>query len=173
MRTFQVAIGTAIVALLLALGAGALAGSWATAKTNKTVPTLIATGVSPAASQVSFADGFAPIVKNAVPAVVNVSSSRIVQTRGQNLPFFSNPFFRQFFGKNFEVPPSVQREQSLGSGVIVNGDGYILTNNHVIEGAKDVKVLLGDKRQFTARVVGSDPRTDLAVLKVDATNLPT
>jgi serine protease Do len=170
MRTLAV-----VVVLVLVLAAGVLAGSWATAKTGKTVPILVAASVSPAAAQVSFADGFAPIVQSARAAVVNVSSSRIVRSPGQSSPFFSDPFFRQFFGNQFgrnQGPPSAQREQSLGSGVIVNGDGYILTNNHVINGAKDIKVLLGDKRQFTARVVGADQRTDLAVLKVDANNLP-
>ena len=112
------------------------------------------------------------------PAVVNVWSSKIIRTPGGNIasPFFSDPFFRQFFGdalpKNFQSPPSAEREHSLGSGVIVNPGGYILTNYHVIDGAKDLKVLLGDKRQFEARIVGADAKTDIAVLKVDATNLP-
>lgn len=178
MKRFQVAASTAIVVVVIAAGAGTLAGSWATAKTGKTIPILVATSVSGAASRVSFEDGFAPVVKNAVPAVVNVSSSKIIRTPGGSIssPFFSDPFFRQFFGgslpKTFETPPSAEREHSLGSGVIVNPDGYILTNNHVVDGAKDVKVLLGDKREFQAKIVGTDAKTDIAVLKVDARNLP-
>ena len=178
MKRFQVAASTAAIALVIAAGAGTMAGSWATAKTGKTIPILMATQVSAAASQVNFQDGFAPIAKRAVPAVVNVSSSKVIRTPGGNTssPFFSDPFFRQFFGNtlpnNFKTPPSEEREHSLGSGVIVNPDGYILTNNHVIDGAKDVKVSLGDKREFQARIVGTDAKTDIAVLKIDAKDLP-
>lgn len=177
MKKFQVAASTAAIALLIAIGAGTVAGSWATAKTGKTIPILMAAQVSASGSKVSFEEGFAPVAKNAIPAVVNVSSSKIIRTKGSNpSTFFSDPFFRQFFGnslpKDFQTPPSAEREHSLGSGVIVNADGYILTNNHVIDGAKDITVLLADKRKFQARVVGADARTDLAVLKVDARNLP-
>jgi serine protease Do len=178
MKKFQVAASTAAIVLVIAVGAGTMAGSWATAKTGKTIPILIAAQVSSAAPKVSFEEGFAPVVKSTVPAVVNVSSSKVIRTPrgGIPSPFFSDPFFRQFFGDNapkfFQAPPSAQREHSLGSGVIINADGYILTNNHVIDAAKDVKVLLGDKREFQARVVGADARTDIAVLKVDAKNLP-
>ncbi len=178
MKRFQVAASTAVIALVVAVGAGTMAGSWATAKTGKTIPILMATQVSAAASQVNFQDGFAPIAKRAVPAVVNVSSSKVIRTPGGNTssPFFSDPLLRQFFGnavpKDFQTPPSEEREHSLGSGVIVNPDGYIVTNNHVVDGAKDVKVSLGDKREFQARIVGTDAKTDIAVLKIDAKNLP-
>ena len=89
-----------------------------------------------------------------------------------------DPFFRQFFGDNsdgqFNAPrlPQEQRERSLGSGVIVSPEGYILTNNHVVAGATEILVTTSDKHQYKARVVGTDPKTDLAVLKVDAANLP-
>lgn len=91
------------------------------------------------------------------------------------MPFLNDPFFRQFFGNQFgqQSQPRPEREQSLGSGVIVTSDGTILTNNHVIDGASDIKVELSDKREFSAKLVGSDPRTDIAVLKIDATGLPT
>ena len=166
------------VAIVVAAAAGALAGSWAVARTGRTVPIMMAAKVSASTGDVSFVDGFAPIVRQAVPAVVNVSSSRVVKTPGSatESPFFDDPFFRQFFGnqmpKQFQTPPSAQREQSLGSGVIVNASGYIITNNHVVNGAKDIKVLLGDKRLFSAKVIGTDPKTDIAVLKVNASNLP-
>lgn len=177
MKRLQVAASTAAIALVIAVGAGTVAGSWATAKTGRTIPILMAAQIS-GASKVSFEDGFASVVKRTVPSVVNVSSSKIIRTPGGSVssPFFSDPFFRQFFGntlpKDFQTPSSGEREHSLGSGVIVNPDGYILTNNHVIDGAKDVKVLLGDKREFQARIVGADAKTDIAVLKVDAKNLP-
>lgn len=177
MKHFQIAASTAAIALIVAAGAGTLAGSWTTARTGKTIPILMATPASAGGANVSFQNGFAPVVGRAIHAVVNVSSSKIIRTSGGNIssPFFSDPFFRQFFGnafpKNFQSP-SVEREHSLGSGVIVNPNGYILTNNHVIDGAKEVKVLLGDKREFEARIIGTDAKTDVAVLKVDAQNLP-
>jgi len=178
MKHLQVAASTAAIALIIAAAAGTLAGSWATAKTGKTIPILMATPVSAAASRVSFVDGFAPVVGRVIPSVVNVSSSKIIRTPGGSVssPFFSDPFFNQFFGnafpKDFQTPPTTEREHSLGSGVIVNPDGYILTNNHVIDGAKEVKVLLEDKREFDARIVGTDAKTDIAVLKIEAKNLP-
>jgi serine protease Do len=91
------------------------------------------------------------------------------------MPFFNDPFFQQFFGNQFgrQMQPRPEREQSLGSGVIVTSDGTILTNNHVIDGASDIKVQLSDRREFNAKLVGMDPRTDIAVLKIDATGLPT
>ena len=123
-------------------------------------------------------NSFAPIVKQVLPEVVNISTSKVVKTglSGQMMPM--DPFFRQFFGDNFDgqfnTPrfPQAQRERSLGSGVIVSPEGYILTNNHVVAGATEILVTTSDKHQYKARVVGTDPKTDLAVLKVDATNLP-
>ena len=89
-------------------------------------------------------------------------------------PFFNDPSFQQFFGDqapNFEQPKP-EREQGLGSGVIFGTNGYILTNNHVVDGATDVKVYLHDRREFQAHIVGRDAKTDIAVLKIDANNLP-
>jgi len=121
---------------------------------------------------------FAPLVKRVLPAVVNISSSKMVKTQGMNSPMM-DPFFRQFFGDEDDngslgrQRPSRQREQSLGSGVIVSPNGYIMTNNHVVDGATDVRVTMADKREFKARVVGTDPKTDIAVLKIEASDLPT
>ena len=129
-------------------------------------------------------NSFAPIVKKVLPEVVNVSTTKVVKTPAglsgqmpQTMPM--DPFFRQFFGNNFggqfNTPqiPREDRERSLGSGVIVSPEGYILTNNHVVAGATEVLVTTSDKHQYKARIVGTDPKTDIAVLKVDATNLPT
>jgi serine protease Do len=121
--------------------------------------------------------GFAPIVSPALPAVVNISSSKLMRMPNNGPSFFFNdPFFRRFFGDLFREAPSVppvQRERSLGSGVLVRPDGVILTNNHVIEGANEIRVVLADKREFLAKVTGTDPRSDIAVLKIDGTGLPT
>jgi serine protease Do len=115
---------------------------------------------------------FAPVVKNVLPSVVNISSSKVVKgtpEMGAQL----DPFFRQFFGEEggpFNVPKD-RREKSLGSGVIVSPEGYILTNNHVVDGATNVRVTLSDKRELEARIVGADPKTDIAVLKIEVSNL--
>jgi len=121
---------------------------------------------------------FAPIVKNAQPAVVSIASTKIVKMGAGDeglSPLFDDPMFRRFFGgpQNRSGKPREQREQGLGSGVIVSPDGYILTNNHVIEGANEIKVYTSDKREMKARVIGADPKTDIAVVKVEQKNLPT
>ena len=125
----------------------------------------------------NFANGFSSVLKPALPAVVNIHSSKVVKQRGNGMgPFQNDPFFQQFFGDQFgqgQAQPRSQREESLGSGVIVTSDGTIVTNNHVIDGASDIKVQLSDKREFTAKLVGTDPKTDVAVLKINATGLPT
>jgi serine protease Do len=140
---------------------------------GKATPT-IATDGAPV-SLGTFANGFSSVLKPALPAVVNIRSSKVVRTHGRDsmAPFFNDPFFRQFFGDQFgQQNPTPEREQSLGSGVIITSDGTILTNNHVIEGATDIKVYLSDKREFTAKLVGTDPKTDVAVLRIEAKDLP-
>jgi serine protease Do len=109
------------------------------------------------------------------PSVVNISTTRVINSRDEApFDFFDDPFFRRFFGDQFphQDVPKEHKEQSLGSGVIVSGDGYIVTNNHVIEKAQEIKVLLGDKRDFKAKLIGADPKTDIAVIKIDAKGLP-
>jgi serine protease Do len=106
---------------------------------------------------------FAPVVKRVAPAVVNVYSQSVVQTPVS--PIFSDPFFQRFFGATPEMRQRVQ--QSLGSGVIVRPDGVIVTNNHVIQGGQNIVVALADRREFKAKVMLADARTDLAVLKID------
>ncbi len=109
---------------------------------------------------------FAPLVRQAGPAVVNVFAQRMVRER-QAAPLFQDPFFRRFFGEGFESPRRRQ-VNSLGSGVIVDPKGLIVTNQHVIAGAEAIRVVLADRREFDAEVVVSDERTDLAVLRIDA-----
>ena len=127
---------------------------------------------------------FVPIVKAVTPTVVNISTTRVVHGGSgpggggggeQMAPFMDDPFFRQFFGdeffRRFQAPRD-RKESSLGSGVIVSPEGYIVTNNHVISKADEIKVLLNDKREFVGKVVGTDPKTDIAVVKIDAKDLP-
>ncbi len=112
---------------------------------------------------------YAPAVEIAAPAVVNINTSKLVAERA---PLFNDPFFRHFFGDDPAAIPRERLETSLGSGVIVSADGYILTNNHVIEGADEIAVSLRDGRNAQAKVVGTDPESDLAVLKIELPNLP-
>lgn len=144
-----------------------------------------AASIEPAAEIVSGAadrvigngtDSYAPVVAKVAPAVVTVRSERRAGLTQQRLPFLEDPRFRDFFGDRFGegVPtPGPQPGQGgLGSGVIVHSDGYILTNHHVIGGADKVRVELKDRRVFDATIVGSDEPSDLAVLKIEATELP-
>ncbi|MBB4658889.1 Do family serine endopeptidase [Parvularcula dongshanensis] len=114
---------------------------------------------------------YAPIVEEAAPAVVNVFSERTVQTRARSM--FDDPFFRDFFGDRGLGGRTRERvERSLGSGVIVDPEGVIVTNNHVVDGATAIRVVLADRREFDAEVVLADQQTDLAILRIDAEGLP-
>ena len=128
-------------------------------------------------SLADFKNGFTSVLDPALPKVVNISSTKLVKRQLQMPDPFNDPFFQQFFGDQAgpqRRPPQSQteREYSLGSGVIVSPDGYLLTNDHVVSGASDVEVFTQDHRKYKAKVVGTDSRTDVAVLKIDATGLP-
>ncbi len=125
-------------------------------------------------SQQGKAASLAPVIKRVSPSVVKVVITGAAENTGFE-DLNSNPLFRRFFGeqqgrgqRQMEAP----KQHGLGSGVIVTQDGYILTNNHVVDHATDVKVSLQDGREFTAKVVGTDPKTDLAVIKIEAKDLP-
>ncbi len=137
----------------------------------------------PAKSQISsksldiltqLSDAQSEVAAIATPSVVNISTMRVIKSRDE-APFdlFDDPFFRRFFGDQFPHPniPKEHKEQSLGSGVIVSEDGYIVTNNHVIEKAQEIKVLLSNKKDYNAKLIGADPKTDIAVIKIDGKGL--
>ena len=107
--------------------------------------------------------------RQAMPSVVNIFTT--TEARPQKNPFMDDPFFKKFFGDQFEDQQD-DKQSSLGSGVIVSPQGYILTNNHVVEAADEIEVALADGRKASAKVVGTDPETDLAVIKIDLPNLP-
>lgn len=142
---------------------------------QNTAPKTNITRVSPASS----ADvnqtlvSLAPVIKKVIPAVVNISTKTKYEVNQQLNPLFNDPFFRQFF--NFDprkLQPQTREAVSVGSGVIVDaGKGFILTNNHVIDGADEVFVTLNDKRRLKAKLIGADKETDLAILQVEAENL--
>jgi Do/DeqQ family serine protease len=110
------------------------------------------------------------VVEKVGPAVVRIDSSRTVNSKVPDA--LKNPFFRQFFGSEFPTEPKERVERGTGSGFIINGDGQILTNAHVVQGADTVNVTLKDGRSFVGKVMGADPVTDVAVVKIQANNLP-
>jgi Do/DeqQ family serine protease len=118
----------------------------------------------PARAVASFRDA----ARRALPAVVNIFTSQ--EIKRQRSPFLDNPLLRQFFGDPLDAGPL--RREGLGSGVIVSEDGYILTSNHVIESVDQIEIALADSRKVRARVIGTDPETDLAVLKIEVEKLP-
>jgi serine protease Do len=121
---------------------------------------------------------YSPIVKAVTPSVVKITTStKTRQVAMQGAPGMDNPLLRRFFGDQLDQPGMgrpmpMPRQEGLGSGVLISEDGYILTNNHVVDGADQVKVTLRDGRELEAKVIGRDPKTDLAVVKVDAKDLP-
>jgi serine protease Do len=116
---------------------------------------------------------YADVVSRVTPAVVTIHSQMRVR-QPQQYPFMDDPFFRRFFGERGPSQAPTERQRvGLGSGVIIDASGYVLTNHHVIDGAEQIKVDLTDNRSFDAKVVGADAPSDLAVLKIDASNLPT
>jgi serine protease Do len=117
----------------------------------------------------------AEVVAAVKPSVVNIASTKTIKGGGaMSSPFFHDPSFRRFFGDDprFSERQKDYKQSGLGSGVIVDKDGYILTNNHVIKGADEIKVTLSDKREFKGKVIGTDQKTDLAVIRIESDNLP-
>src|SRR5881296_1258147 len=168
----QTPVWAAITALGIALMVGGLTSPIVHSSTEEPSYTVASETRMP----VVFEQGFSPVVRSSAPSVVNISSSRIVRSPEgvPDAPFLNDPFLRRFLGpdfmRQFRVPRE-RREHSLGSGVIVNSAGYLLTNNHVIEGATDIKVVLSDNREMEGKIVGTDPGTDIAVVKIPTDHL--
>ena len=179
-HTVRVRRSVALVALAAALLIGGTL-DWAITSDNTVLgaSSPVTLRVAPANSSPAPVgqDSYADILEPLLPAVVNIRSSKTVTTQSGRSPFEDDPFFRRFFGNPFgegeQGQPRERRQRGLGSGVIVSPDGYILTNNHVVAGATEIEVTLKDKRQLKATIVGTDPRTDIAVLKIPATGLAT
>ncbi len=158
-----------MIAGLLILGSVAfVAGEYATYSHASGAVTPVAQGTAP---------GFTEVAKAVTPAVVNITAARVARGRDFRMP--RDPM-EEFFGSPFGPPdgprgphsPREPRGGGMGSGVIVSPDGYVITNNHVVEGANELTVTLPDKREFKGKIIGTDPKTDLAVVKVDAAGLP-
>ena len=167
--TKRIALGSALVLT------GALAG-WSAGDMGvsnaATPPTTAAIERSLERTDTGAAASYAPVVERVTPAVVTIRSERTIRTSAPQFP--DNPLFREFFGERFDPRQMPERRQGgMGSGVIVRADGYILTNEHVVSGAEEVNIELTDGRTFDAKVVGTDKATDLAVLKIDGTDLQT
>ncbi|WP_104696942.1 MULTISPECIES: Do family serine endopeptidase [unclassified Helicobacter] len=112
-------------------------------------------------------------IKEAISVVVNISTQKKIKTQFQNNPMFNDPFFQQFFGDLYNQIPKDRIERALGSGVIISSDGYIVTNNHVIDGADKILVTLPNStKEYNATLVGTDPDSDLAVIRIDKKDLP-
>jgi len=137
------------------------------------VPALAEDAVPTSPQQINLT--FAPVVKMVAPAVVNIYTKKVVKQQALS-PFFDDPFFKQFFGDQLNFGRSRERIQNaLGSGVIVQPDGLVVTNNHVIEGADEIRVVLNDGREFEAKVVSQEEQLDLALVRIDTkgAKLPT
>src|SRR2546421_1552168 len=145
---------------------------WLPPRAGAQVPLSITQPSSAGPMQVAARTGPAPAsyydaVQRATPSVVNIFTSK--EIRSPRHPLLNDPIFRRFFG---DQPEEAQRASSLGSGVIVSTSGYIITNSHVVEAADEIEVALADGKKLLAKVVGNDPDTDLAVLRVNGENLP-
>jgi len=168
--------GRAPLALVAALflGVGLVAGARLAQRVDpgaRAAPPAAAAPAAPAALAPPGGD-FSGIARRATPAVVNISALQVYRT--ERSPFFSDPFFRDFFGRDLPFRmPQEERKTSLGSGVIVSPDGVIVTNNHVIEHARQIAITTADRRRLKGTLVGTDPVTDIAVIKVEGKGFPT
>src|SRR5260370_28747416 len=170
MNSFHIRRSTAVLVLIIAMLVGGLVASLSM---NHAVPAFVSADAHAASYEAGSLTTFAPVVKRVMPAVVNISSKKVVKNQMSGPEgMFDDPIFRRFFGGRAPQMPRERRAESLGSGVIVSPDGYILTNNHVVEGATQVKVSFNDQREFPAKVVATGRPTHIAMLKMATTTLP-
>jgi serine protease Do len=170
MNLQQIRLAAATLALGASVGAWSIYGNAApAADVLAAVPAPVAANAPALAGG---RDSYAPIVDKVAPAVVTVRAEQRVRV-AQQFPFADDPMFRRYFGDRMpQERPEPRPRGALGSGVLVSGDGFILTNHHVVDGASEIAVELTDGRSFKAKVVGSDPPSDLAVLKIDGRDFP-
>jgi Do/DeqQ family serine protease len=168
-RKYQMGVVASIMFGIGSMAGGAFVGT--SAMHAGAAPEAVVTAAAPQVREAAtMPTTFAPVVKSVLPAVVNISSTRVIRTTGNQFPGNQFPGFPGFPG--FQSPERPQRQSGEGSGVIISADGYIVTNAHVVDGATELSVVMSDKRELKARVVGTDPKTDVALVKVDANNLP-
>lgn len=165
-RRKRIVIAAVMALTTTAFGCGRMPWSSTPTPSPNSVPAVTESGQP--IERTAGANSYADVVNLVAPAVVTIHSARRVRAPRQH-PFFDDPRFREFFE---QMPRTPQRQQGLGSGVIVGANGHILTNHHVIDGAEEIRVELNTRRIYLAEVVGTDRPSDLAVLKIDESNLP-
>src|SRR5580700_6517247 len=171
-KSISVWAGAVTAAALIASGTTAFSATPGDENGQKT-PLSIKVDNAPIDRDPKLGNSFAPIVQKVITSVVQVD----VTGKSNNARMLGNSDLqdqlRRFFGRGFQIPdqPETPNQKALGSGVIISADGYILTNNHVVENSKTIQVTLNDGRKFSAKVIGTDPETDVALVKIDATNL--
>jgi serine protease Do len=158
-----------LLACLACLGAGLVIGTRVSSRTGQEA-TVAASPPEPSRGLLAPGPDFASIAKRATPAVVNISALQVYRT--ERSPFFSDPFFQDFFGDDPFRIPLEERKTSLGSGVIVSADGIVVTNNHVVEQSREITVTTADRRRHKVSSVATDPVTDIAVLRIEGAHLP-
>jgi serine protease Do len=164
-----IAVTFALVGIIIGLGISTSLNIHSTAHSE--VPTISKEAIETLSKT---GQAMAEVVAAVKPAVVNISSTRTIKSQGMPHPFLNDPLFKRFFGDEYGglEKPKEFKQASLGSGVIADKDGYILTNSHVVKDADDIKIKLSDMREFKGKVIGTDPKTDLAIIKIEAHNLP-
>ncbi len=165
-----------VTAGAVVIAASSWAFDWPVIKTasKSSVPLII--NEAPVQRETKMVTSYSAVVKKAAPSVVNISSTKIIKLPNQQAPMFADPFFRWYFGdpQRFNNRrPQTQKQYGLGSGVIVSRDGYLITNNHVVDGADEIKVTLANsKKTYDGKIVGRDSKTDIAIVKIEGKDFP-
>jgi Do/DeqQ family serine protease len=166
LRLWLIFSQAATIAVALLFVVSTFRPEWLPARTGGQVA--VVQSAAPSTHATVRTSSYSDAVQRATPSVVNIFTSK--EIRSQRHPLLNDPIFRRFFGD--QLPDEAQRASSLGSGVIVSTSGYVLTNHHVVEAADEIEVALADGKKLLAKLVGNDPETDIAVLRVNSENLP-